>query len=150
MGRRITFVLCGVRDAVQPTLAAMLNALVRINVEQMTRAARAGHPFPPLYESGVRYEREAEREGAPDRLGRLPRLEEWRDAAAVLEHGAGDCEDLAAYRVAELVAQGVEARIQIIKRPQRPGARGLLHILAAAPWGVEDPSRALGMGAPPS
>lgn len=145
--RRITFELHGVQDAVQPTLAALLNALVRIDVEQMTRARRAGHPFPPLYESGVVYERERFRAGVADATGRPPRLEEWRDARGVLEHGAGDCEDLAAYRVAELVQAGIEARVQIVRRPPREGMRGLLHILAATPWGVEDPSRALGMGA---
>src|SRR5262249_45709634 len=54
---------------------------------------RRGSPPPPLYESGVRYQRE---------VG----TENWTDVARTLELGYGDCEDLACWRVAELRLQG--------------------------------------------
>ena len=64
-------------------LKAMLECLVQINVALMQ-----SRRFPELYETGIRYRQEP--------LGQ----ENWRDAAIILQTGFGDCEDLAAYRVA--------------------------------------------------
>lgn len=149
--RRVTFDLQGVATSpgvLERATASLLNALVRINLDLMNEAAARGRPFPELYRSGVRYEREAAAPGRLDAAGKPARLEEWRTIPAVLARGSGDCEDLAAWRTAELLAAGADARVMLVRRPPIPGRRGLLHILVWAPWGQEDPSVALGMGAP--
>ena len=85
---------------------------------------------PPLYESGVRYRREP--------IGR----ERWQTAAETAARGHGDCEDLAAYRVAELHKMG-ETGATIVVRVVRPT---LMHILVRRANGkTEDPSALLGM-----
>lgn len=113
-------------------LCALLEALTRINVAAM-RSARV----PALYTAGVEYQREP--------LCRY--CEEWRDCLSVLEHGGGDCEDLACYRAAELQLQGIRAR-PYVRRPRLLQGNVLLyHIQVAWPDGrIEDPSRELGMG----
>lgn len=107
------------------TLAGAVEALARHN-------ATLG-PLPRLYTAGVTYQRE--------RKGR----EEWRDAREVLAHGAGDCEDLAAYRLAE--------RWEIGDRGARAEVRGggaMKHVyIRRGDGAVEDPSVALGMRPPP-
>lgn len=83
---------------------------------------------PDLYGSGVRYRIE------PDDV--------WSDVPACILAGAADCEDLAAWRAAELRVAGVDAwpfaRLE-------PGLPVLYHALVRTPQGVEDPSRVLGM-----
>jgi hypothetical protein len=69
----------------------MLEALCQINQGHL-----ASFPYPPLYQAGVRYQRE---QGT----------EEWLDIPSVIEAGWGDCEDLACWRVAELRTRGVNA-----------------------------------------
>jgi hypothetical protein len=69
----------------------MLEALCQINEGHL-----AQFPYPPLYQAGVRYQREVN-------------TEEWLDIPTVIEAGWGDCEDLACWRVAELRRQGVTA-----------------------------------------
>ncbi len=99
--------------------------------------------IPPLYAAGVRYAREP----AMARSGTLPRVatphgraERFDDARTVLARGEGDCDDLAAWRAGELQAQGVRARALLVATtPER------WHCVVATPWGVEDPSRTLGM-----
>ena len=71
----------------QQALLWMLEALCKVNEGHL-----ADRPYPPLYEAGVRYQRE---EGT----------EQWLDIPSVLEAGWGDCEDLACWRVAELRRQ---------------------------------------------
>lgn len=101
----------------------VLEGLVALNAYLISR-----HNLPPLYETGVRYEREP--------------VEYWRHAQIVLAEGWGDCEDLAAYRAAELrVYSGEPARIGII----RTGPRTLHAIVLRANGDTEDPSRKLGM-----
>lgn len=90
--------------------------------------ARRG--LPRLYRSGVRYHREG--------VGR----EEWQNAEQVLVAGAGDCEDLAAYRAAELrVREGEPARARVY----RSGLGKWHAIVQRADGRIEDPSRVLGM-----
>lgn len=103
-----------------------LTALARV---QLDAAERAGAPVPALYASGVRYQRE-------------PGTEVWMGPRDVLRRGYGDCEDLAAWRAAELQRQGIQARaICYAPRPL------LIHCVVQLPDGRrEDPSRALGMG----
>lgn len=107
------------------TLARAVEALAEHN-------ARLG-PLPRLYTAGVTYQREPK--------GR----EEWRDAREVLASGAGDCEDLAAYRLAE--------RWDIGDRAARAEVRGrgnMKHVYIRRGDGrVEDPSVLLGMTPPP-
>jgi hypothetical protein len=116
------------------------------------RAARglSSAPLPPLYQSGVRYREEE------------PGHEDWLDTPAVLRQGYADCEDLAAWRAAELRADGFDVepviKWQWIPREMmiRQGypadklpSRGvwLVHCCVRYPDGsIEDPSKILGMG----
>lgn len=88
------------------------------------------HPDTPgIYESGVRYQRERDKE-------------EWRTIPIALARRAGDCEDLAAWRAAELRCAGIQARAIVYKAAPR-----VWHCVVSLPDGTtEDPSRALGMG----
>lgn len=102
-------------------LQAALDALTAFN-----RHWLATHPTTPeLYRSGVRYEREYPRE-------------RWLPVPLVLAERIGDCEDLAAWRAAEL---GRGARAVPLK------TRSGWHIVVRkADGSIEDPSRRLGMG----
>lgn len=107
----------------------LLETLTRINVRHMQTRA-----LPALYESGVRYRREP--------LGQ----EKWWPARDVVRQGHGDCEDLCAYRAAELIRAGVDAKA-VCYSPRA----GLVHCIVVyrRPDGTlakEDPSRVLGMG----
>lgn len=96
----------------------------------------ASRPFPSLYRAGVRYMPE-------DYDG--PNPEDWLDALEVLKRGGGDCEDLAAWRVAELRRAGeLGARTVFVEFPDARGR--LFHVLVERAGGsLEDPSRILGM-----
>lgn len=87
---------------------------------------------PLLYESGVRYV--AEPEGA----------EQWMDVPRVLELGRGDCEDLSAWRAAELTLRGYPSRPYVTYQIMGDN-RLLFHVAVLTPWGIDDPSRRLGM-----
>lgn len=105
-------------------LQSALDALTAFNVGWLTL-----HPqFPALYTSGVRYKRE------------FPR-EQWDTAPMVLAAREGDCEDLAAWRAAELrVREGIPARAIPLR------TRNGWHIVVqTGPARIEDPSRRLGM-----
>ena len=142
-------------------LQISLEGLVRVNEWHMRRSLRSaikaierGEPsirvIPPLYVSGVYYAEEP------------PGHEDWLDCLAVLKQGYADCEDLAAYRAAELRVSGVDAEAvlkwQWVPReimiaqgyPQKSlPSRGvwLVHCLVRYPDGsIEDPSKILGMG----
>ena len=114
-------------------LRILLGALVELD-----RLYLAAHPqTPTLYAAGVRYRAEP------------PGQEEWLDvphALAAGHRGAPlDCEDLAAWRVAELRNAGIDAR-PIFRARRLPG-KWVYHILVGLPDGTtEDPSRRLGMG----
>lgn len=79
-----------------------LEGLCKINEWHMKRALKrtargAGVPVPPLYASGVRYQEDP------------PGREDWRDCFEVLARGVADCDQLVAYRVGELRANGTAA-----------------------------------------
>lgn len=137
-------------------LQIVLEGLTNVNQWHITRALRAsrkgqGFPIPPLYMSGVRYQEDP------------PGHEDWRDVFGVLKRGVGDCDQLTAWRVAELRVAGIPAepvlKWQWIPReamiasgyPARllrgqPGV-WLVHCLVRFPDGeTEDPSKILGMG----
>lgn len=104
-------------------LAELVQALARVNARLIS-----GGAIPQLYQSRARYRRERGRE-------------EWRDAAEVARSGYGDCEDLAAYRVGELLAEGEAARAHVYR-----AAPGLWHVVVRRANGsIEDPSARLGM-----
>lgn len=84
--------------------------------------------LPPLYAAGVHYQRE---DGT----------EKWLGPLDVYAAGVGDCEDLVAWRVAELRMSGERAN-PLCYEP-RPG---LVHCVVRREDGqIEDPSRLLGM-----
>jgi transglutaminase-like putative cysteine protease len=110
------------------TTPAQVRAAV-LGLAAVSLAQMGEQRLPPLYGGTIRYEREPE--------GR----ERWQTAEETARLGRGDCEDLAAYRVAELHAQGIPATIRIrVVRPE------LWHVLVEHPNGqLEDPSAKLGM-----
>lgn len=113
-------------------LLGFLYGLTFAGFEDLRGAARAGRPYPLLYNSGVRYRREE--------TGK----EAWQLPRDTLAKGFGDCEDLAAgWRVPELWMLGEEgARIHLkVVNPL------LRHIqVRRADGKIEDPSKLLGMG----
>jgi hypothetical protein len=124
---RITMVI----PATEGCLAAALDGLVQLNVELMSRSQ-----VPPLYGAGVVYRRE------PDGQ------DDWKHCERVFRDRCGDCEDLAAYRAAELRVQLGEPAEAIPVRAGRTHSGGeLWHaVVRRADGTIEDPSRALGMG----
>ena len=108
-----------------------LEALTRINVDWFRE-----HPDAPwLYESGVRY--------AMEPTG----FELWDPYALLLARGAGDCDDLATTRAAELrVREGdTRARADCYPSAIRNGRRTWHAIVVRGDGTVEDPSARLGM-----
>lgn len=66
----------------------------------------------------------------------------------MLAAGFGDCEDLTAWRCAELWLNGVRARPQI--KQVRPGLKhAFVEVFVRGQWRKIDPSRKLGMGKKP-
>lgn len=105
-------------------LEALLEGLVRLNLTQLRRGM-----VPPLYQSGVRYQRE--------KRGR----EDWQTAAEAYARKHADCEDLAAWRAADLRLAGIRARAVVYQ-----AGPGLKHVIVQYPDGTrEDPSKRLGM-----
>lgn len=149
-----------------PILLA-LEAMCAVNTWHIKRALKRtekglGHPVPPLYASGVRYQEDP------------PGREDWRDCWAVLDRGVGDCDQVVAWRVAELRAAGEFAE-PVIKWQQIPrevalqlgypsnmipeGGIAMVHcavrLKKPTQWSyydqdsgaiIEDPSKILGMG----
>lgn len=130
-----------------------LSRLDEWHIRRAIRRAMSGLPaeeIPPLYQSGVRYREEA------------PGHEDWLDAPAVVRQGHADCEDLAAYRAAELRVAGYPCepvikwqwipREMMIRQgypPEKLPDRGVWMVHCCVRFldgSVEDPSKILGMG----
>lgn len=94
----------------------------------MNQALLARGGIPALYSSGVSYRQEH-----PD---------VWSTCDLVLARGFGDCEDLAAWRAAELRQAGENAIADVY----RTGHRRWHCIVRRENGSIEDPSRRLGMG----
>lgn len=110
-----------------PAIMAAVEGLAALSFQEMHDASLGGDGFPSLYESGIVYRREPQ--------GR----EDWQSASELLKSGAGDCEDLAAYRVGELRNEGEPAIVKVIQNPS-----GSYHaIVQRADGTLEDPSRKL-------
>ena len=118
-------------------MQVLLDGLTALQLAWLDRHPRT----PPLYRSGVRYEREPE--------GR----EDWQDIPTTLRRRSGDCEDLATWRASELLARGQPARAVGRARPMivradtgGPELGTLWHIVTRTQGGrIDDPSRRLGM-----
>lgn len=109
------------------TLTALLEGLVRVNQWLLVNYFIDA---PELYSSGVRYRKEGFRR------------DDWLTAPEVAMLGYGDCEDLAAWRAAELRNAGeLDARAIAIT-----GGAHMFHaVVERADGSIEDPSRKLGM-----
>ncbi len=118
----------------QDTLALLLECLVQMN----EKILRERSDIPLLYDAGVRYD--------PEPLGQ----ENWQDCVTTWKRGRGDCEDLSAWRAAELrVRMGASARC-IYTWKKLPNGVLMYHIKveytgADGQRHEEDPSRRLGM-----
>lgn len=110
-------------------IEAVAEGLVQLNLAQLDAAERAGVELPTIYESGAVYRREP--------VG----SERWQSIAEIVQRSprAGDCEDLAAWRAAELRHAGEDASVRIVRT-----SRGSFHaIVLRGDGSVEDPSRIL-------
>lgn len=131
-------------------LVLALESLAKIDEFHFQRGVASGTPYPRLYDSGVYYREEK------------PGKEDWPDVPNVLAQGWGDCEDLAAYRAAELRQYDGIMAMPVIKwrkisaaemlkqgYPKKsipPDGVYLVHCLVRYPNGtIEDPSKILGM-----
>ena len=111
-------------------LEALLGALVLANLAYLR-----SHPDTPrLYASGVRYESEP------------PGRDNWQDIPRTLALKNGDCEDLACWRVAELIARDGRAARPLVRTVHWQG-RVIYHVQVTGPGmrEPEDPSVRLGM-----
>lgn len=113
------------------SFGAILLALYSLDVLYLS----ARPDTPPLYGSGVRYQREPQASRGV--------VELWDTVPVVLRQGYGDCEDLAAWRAAELSLQGCFALPVLVEVV--PGS-GRFHVVVwRSDGGWEDPSARLGM-----
>jgi hypothetical protein len=119
-----------VGDVSRATMLPFLELSTRLNEELL----RARDSTPSVYGSGVRYEIEP------------PGREDWDPADVLLRRGWGDCEDLAAWRAAELRDVGERARADTYVSRERPDGSRVWHaVVVRSDGSVEDPSAHLGM-----
>lgn len=110
-------------------LEAVAEGLVSLNEFYMEAALARGIELPALYDSGVVYRRE-------------PKGQEWWESATdllgIATKRSGDCEDLAAYRAAELrVFENDWAVVRVVRT-----TRGTFHAIVEHEDGeMEDPSK---------
>jgi hypothetical protein len=110
-------------------LEAVVFGLAAASHRQLTDP-RTRDQIPTLYTSKIRYQVEPWGE------------ERWQTALETAQRGVGDCEDLVAYRLAELWRDGVKAVPYVYT--VRPGLR---HVVIKHRDGtIEDPSKQRGMG----
>lgn len=116
-------------DARRRVVQHLVDALIEINKEVLAR-----FELPPFYHSGVVYK--------PQTMGR----DRWQDAARLLKTGMGACEDLVAWRVAELQMAGENAHAEVISNVAPNGSMVVYHVVVRrANSEIEDPSALLGM-----
>lgn len=121
-----THLVLSVETTSLAAVQTFLSALQLVDQDQLRKKR-----YPPLYQSGVRYEREP--------LGK----EDWQTVERAYATRNADCEDLAAWRAAELVVSGQDAGARAVIKRVRPG---LIHCLVRRGNGaMEDPSKVLGM-----
>lgn len=97
------------------------------------------HPIPPLYQSGIRYERDTCKVGARSIRGAC---EPFKTPLEVLRIRKADCDDLGIYRAAELIKRGDrKARALAVRSP----GVGWHVVVRRGDGTIEDPSKRLGM-----
>jgi hypothetical protein len=111
------------------TYSAALEGLTGVNEVLMRRDPS----IPPLYSTGAQWEL---RPGDPSET-------KWRYAPDVATEGWGDCQDLSAYRAAELRVSGADPAAQVRVYPT--GTNRYHAVVARGDGSVEDPSVILGM-----
>lgn len=98
---------------------------------------------PPIYQAGVIYKPERRQVDVNGNV--LEYGEAWQTIPYVIHHGYGDCEDLGAWRAAELRMKGIAATPEI-KIRKLPSGHWRAHVVVKWPNGkIEDPSAKLGM-----
>jgi len=132
MSYRINFVLDSFDDYMDPqlmigTIDALARSLMLANINFLSQNLDT----PLLYESGVYYKPEDGEENFFD----IPR---------VLRDGHADCEDLSAWRAAELTILGMPS-YPFTTYAILDNGDLLFHVRVMTPRGVEDPSQLLGM-----
>lgn len=111
-------------------IEALLEALVTANRAYL----RVMPTTPKLYVSGVRYR--------PEPKG----IELFADIGHVLRQGFADCDDLCAWRVAELRESREDPRAAVKVIEYRRGPKTYYHVKVQRGSGaIEDPSAVLGM-----
>lgn len=119
------------KDEIAHVGRALIAFAVRRNMTYLRSVKRA----PSLYSSGVRFRREPWAGTGKEEIAGIP---------AVLRRKWGDCDDLVAWRVAELRIQGIDAR-PMIRWPKR-NPNNKYHAMVRLPSGAtDDPSARLGM-----
>lgn len=109
-------------------LGAMLEALTLADLEYL----RENPATPKIFSSGTVYKREA------------PGSDNWQDTERTLELRSGDCEDLCAWRTAELRAAGEDAHCDLLEFIDN--GITFFHVRVRRGDGsIEDPSKILGM-----
>ena len=123
-----------------PTTGRFAKQIIESAVEVLARADFAylvDNPDTPTRQtSGVRYQREG-----------LVKVEQWQTIPDMLKSGVGDCEDLAAWEIAQLRRRGIRALPHVTQIKNNPGK---WHIMVRAKlpggqWYISDPSRESGM-----
>jgi len=114
---------------------SLLNAMARYNSAEIQSGI-----VPPFSASICRYKKEPKFLS----VGSRKRCEWFDDARIVDARGWGDCDDLAAYLCGSLLAQGIHARVFVVRKNKK-----LVHCVVRYQSGgrvVErDPSRERGM-----
>lgn len=128
---RIAVVVEAEGTSKQASIQAALDALVQLDEDYLARNPGT----PSLYQSGVRWQRETPTHGGHNE-------ERFLTIPFILSLGWGDCDDLAAWRAAELRRDGDQTARAVVYAA-RPG---LWHVVTQSSAGIEDPSRVLGMG----
>lgn len=108
--------------ASRAALEAATTGLVALNRFILSRTQ-----LPALFDAGVRYKAETSRP------------EHWRTADQIFGKGYGDCEDLAAWRAAELQLRGEAARVVVY----RTGPKRFHAVVRRGDGSIEDPSKIL-------
>lgn len=111
---------------------AALQGLVKLNEQIIESAEAVGRPLPRLYDAGVVYKRESR--------------DTWRHALDLVLSGWGDCEDLAAFRVADLHTSGEDPDAHVYV--YRSGPKSYHAVVGLGDGTIEDPSYLLGMRVP--
>lgn len=119
-------------DVMAGLIASWVRPLIETNVVFLTMHRNV----PSLYRSGVYYQEEP--------FG----LEDFFDVPTILKQGHADCEDLAAWRAAELKVAGYWSDVLVTWEALELDTGDidiLFHVRTLTPYGVEDPSEILGM-----